>query len=812
MRIFVVFSLLFLNFYGFSATDPDPEKPGKIIGTVIDKKLQSPIPYATVVVKSPTGKIITGGITTEDGKFEISGIPKGTSKVSVQFVGYKTYTTQIEIGPGNKKIDLGTIYLKADVAALDEVVVTAERTTIEQKIDRKVIHVGKDLTTSGATASDIMNKLPSVSVDQRSGAISLRGNSNVRVMVDGKLSNVPAAQLLKQIPSTSIKTIELITNPSAKYSPEGMSGIINIILKKNTKMGFNGSVSAGLTVDEHAQFNGTVDMNYRNGKFNFYGSYGANIERNSNEGELFRPNNNSLQKIDFVYDNESHLFKAGVDYYLNENNVLSFFTNQNFYNGTDEGSISIFFTDNPSMNQAKLFDLEDKSVSSQYNFDYLLKFDQEGHEIELEADYNVYDSEDNPQFTFTGASTLPDYRDFEDTQRDRLTVNLDYVNPLNENTKLEAGLQARLFDSKIGFTSTGLSYNSNGELVPTPSTDFDYRRDIYSAYAVYKKEVGKWGFQAGLRAETVEVAADTNQVRAFENNYFEWYPSAYVTFEPSDKNSYQLSYSRRVGRPGLGQVNPIRDFTGPLISKFGNPELKPQFTHSMEANYTRDLGEGSITGSVIYRKTKDDISQGFFIDRVNLNRVILTRVNLDDVSSYGFEISGNYRPVEWWDFNASFDLYSSTHTGIIETFNNSDNTPSVDDIVTRVNEVEDVYYSIKTNHNFDLTKKLTFSVFGMYRGEQQGVQFTIEPMYFVNLGARYDLWDGDATVSLNYNDVFQTFDSNLRGEYPYVQIGEFSWESNTVYVGFSYRFGGNKYRAKSRKNRKDNIQSGGGMF
>lgn len=812
MKTLILFAALLCSLYGFSASGPETEKPGQISGTVIDKKLQSPIPYATVVVKTPAGKIITGGITSEAGKFEISDIPNGISTVAVQFVGYKTYTTQIEIEKGNKNIDLGTIYLEENVAALDEVVITAERTTIEQKIDRKVIHVGKDLTTSGATASDIMNKLPSVSVDQQSGAVSLRGNSNVRVMVDGKLSNVPAEQLLKQIPSTSIKTIELITNPSAKYNPEGMSGIINIILYKNTQMGFNGGVSAGLTVAEHAQFNGTVDLNYRNGKFNFYGSYGANIEKNSNDGHIYRPDNNSLQKIDFTYDNESHLFKVGLDYYLNEKNVLSFFTNQNFYNGGDKGGISIFFEDDPSLNQAKLLDLQDESLSSQYNFDYLLKFDEDGHEIELEADYNVYDSEDNSKFRFTGASLLPNYSDFEDTQRDRLTVNLDYVNPLNETTKLETGLQAHLFDSNIKFASTGLSYNANGELVPTPSTDFDYKRAIYSAYAVYSKEVGKWGFQTGLRAETVEVAADTNQVRAFENNYFELYPSAYVTYDPSDKNSYQLSYSRRVGRPGLNQVNPIRDFTSPLISKFGNPNLQPQFTHSMEANYTRNLKEGSITGSVFYRSTQNDISQGFFIDRVNLNRVILTNLNLDDVSSYGFELSGNYRPVKWWDFNANFGLYSSTHTGIIETFNNSDDTPSVDDIVTRVNEVENVFYSIKTNHNFDLTEKLTFSVFGMYRGEQQGVQFTIEPMYFVNLGARYSFWDGDATLSLNYNDVFQTFNTNLRGEYPYLQIGEFNWESNTVYVGFSYRFGGEKYRAKSRKNREDNIKSGGGMF
>ena len=287
MKQLLVLLALFIGISTYAA-DLEPERLGKITGTVIDKNLQEPIPYVSIVVKTLSGEIITGGVTDDNGKFTIEEIPEGKSKVSVQFIGYKNYETEIEISRSSRNVDLGNIQLEEDVASLDEVTVVAERTTIQQKLDRKVITIGKDLSTSGPTAADIMNNLPSVSVDQQTGALALRGNQNVRVMVDGKLSNVPVAQLLKQIPSASIKQIELITNPSAKYNPEGMSGLVNIILHKNTNIGFNGAVNVGLAYERQPKFNSSINMNYRNGKFNFYGNWGHNTAKNENYGNLFR--------------------------------------------------------------------------------------------------------------------------------------------------------------------------------------------------------------------------------------------------------------------------------------------------------------------------------------------------------------------------------------------------------------------------------------------------------------------------------------------------------------------------------------------
>ena len=813
MKQLITLLAVMLSITTFAFNDLDPERNGSITGTVIDKILQEPIPYVSIVIKDLNGEIITGGITDDNGVFAIEGIPQGKNNLSIQYIGYKTYSTEIEISKKNRKLDLGRIELEEDIEALDEVVVRAETSTIQQKLDRKVITVGKDLVTAGPTASDIMNNLPSVNVDQQTGALSLRGNQNVRVMVDGKLSNVPVAQLLKQIPSSSIKQIELITNPSAKYDPEGMSGIINIILHKNVKLGTNGNVSVGLTFEEQARFNGSIDMNYRNGKFNLYGNYGNNVGKSQNEGNIFRPDENIEQDFDFLSNDKSNLLKAGLDFYLNEKNTISFFTTQNFYDGSFEGVTDILYYDNPEFDQTQLFTQASDNLASTYNFDYKLDFEKEGHNIELEADYNIYNSNENTTFNFLGASPITNYEDFLDVESGRLDINLDYVNPLTETTKLEVGVEARFYETVNDYNSTGLSFNSDGDLFPTPSTEFEYKRDIYSAYATYGKNYEKWSYQVGARIESVEVKADTNAVRSFSNDYVEVYPSAFLTYTPTEKNQYQLSYSRRVDRPGISQVNPIREWSTPLISSFGNTELKPQFTNSVEANYTRSLEKGSITGGVFYRIINDEINRALFVDRTDTNKQILTYDNFDDTYAYGLELSSNYKPTKWWSFNASFDLYSQKQSGFAESLDPDIENPTEDDIVTTYGEAEVISWNFRIFNNFKVTKKLTLSAFGFYRGRNETLQFAVDPMYFVNVGARYNLWDGRGTFSVNYNDIFNTMKFAFEGDSPYRQTGEFNWESNTVNVSLSYRFGGGKYRAKSRKRRDNDEKSGsGGVF
>ncbi|MCK0125857.1 TonB-dependent receptor [Gelidibacter sp. F2691] len=815
--VFLFCMLMCSTLYAQPSATTTP-KEGSITGKIIDVHLNVPLPYVTIVIKNSSNENVTGAITQEDGSFLIPKLPAGQFMVLVQYMGYKTISQPVQIGKDAYDVNLGTISLEEDVAALDEVTVVAEVSTIQQKVDRKVITVGKDLTTTGPTASDIMNNIPSVSIDQQTGNLSLRGNENVRVMVDGKLSNVPIAQLLKQIPSTSIKQIELITNPSAKYNPEGMSGIINIILHKNTNVGFNGTINVGLTKDINARFNSAVDLNYRNGKFNLYGNYGNNIGNSTNYGTIERPDDNSQQDFNFFDNNKSHLYKFGIDFYADDQNTISVFTNQNTYDGKGKGTTSILAANTEA--QKQIFNNLSDNISSQYNLVYKHEFNKEGEKIELEADYNVFDASENTDFSYYNISFPSNYEDFVATKRNQTTLNLDYVNPLSDKAKLEVGLEARLYTTDVNYSSTGQSFDLTGNIINTPSTDFNYNRDIYSAYITYGKTFEKWSYQIGARAEAVtddaeaiSVSKTSSTTTPFKNDYIQVYPSGFLTYSPSEKNAFQASVSRRVDRPGLQQVNPIREWSTPLISMYGNTELRPQFTNSAEINYTRTLKNGSITAGVFYRIIEDEINQAIFIDRLDLNKVILTYDNFDNTSAYGVEVSSNYKPTKWWNFNASFDLFSQDQKGIAEILNTPvGKTPSLDDIALSEIKVNTVAYSFRVNNTFKATKKLNFSVFGMYRSEREGLQFTGKSMYFVNTGLRYSLFDDAATFSFNYNDIFNTMRGGFKSDRPYKQIGEFHWESNAWNVGLSYRFGGGKYKALQRKNRDVNEKSGGGFM
>jgi len=401
--------------------------------------------------------------------------------------------------------------------------------------------------------------------------------------------------------------------------------------------------------------------------------------------------------------------------------------------------------------------------------------------------------------------------DFVDTKRTQTIANLDYVNPLDSISKLEVGLETRIFETDVDYSSTGLSFNSNGDLVPTPSTNFIYGMDIYSAYVTFGQRYKKWSYQVGARLEDVQVKADTNQVRAFTDDYTQLYPSAFLTYNVNEKDQMQASFSRRVDRPGLQQVNPIREFATPLISSFGNPSLVPQFTNSYELNYTKRLKKGSLTAGVFYRSIEDEINRAVYVDRLDFNKLILTFDNFDNTSAFGFELSTNYRPTKWWSINGSFDLYNQTQRGITETLLSDDPaTATEDDIVVEDVEVDNTAWNFRMNNSFTLNKKLTMQLFGFYRGQNRNLQFEVQPMYFVNLGARYSFAKGKGTLSANFNDVFNTQRFQFEGDRPYVQNGEFNWESQTLYLGLSYRFGSGKNRAKARKRRDDNTKKTGG--
>ncbi|GAA4319715.1 outer membrane beta-barrel family protein [Pontixanthobacter gangjinensis] len=763
---------------------------GQISGTVIDRELKEAIPYATVILNDTEGELVSGVTTNEDGSFLITGIKAGNYMFKVQFMGYKTFTKEVSLERNNSKLDIGIIELEADISMLDETVVVAERTTIEQRVDRKVINVGKDLMTTGASASEIMVNVPSVNVDQ-DGNISLRGNSNVRILVDGKPTNMDPAQLLKQIPSTSIKSIELITNPSAKYNPEGMSGIINIVLHKNSNEGFNGTVNTGSTQGVHNRLNGSLDLNYRKGKFNFYTNLGTNVGDRENGGNIFLPAQDATQEFRIDNERENYLYKIGVDFYLNEQNTLSFYTNQNRYFGGPQGYISFDDLNDPSNSFTQAIEMNFDNLNSTYNLLYDHKFEKDGHNIQAELDYNNFEGNEDTRIDFVNTELeLVPYQDLVFQNRSNLTANLDYVNPLGKTSKLEMGLEARILDTDNDYNTSNPQF--------TDAT-YQYKRDIYSVYSTFGQNFDKWSYQFGARMENYQVNAIYNGEEVYRDDYVTLYPSGFINYNPSEKNSYQLSYSRRVDRPGFGQVNPIREVASPRLTVAGNPELDPQFTNSVEFNYTRNFKKkGSVTAGLFYRRTIDEINQVFNQVEDEPGSIFLTYQNFENNDSYGVEFSSNYKITDWWSTNTSLELYGQTLKGVAGT---------------EFIEIDNEAYTFRTNHNFDVTEDLTFSLFGFYRSKMRDLQLDIDDLYFVNLGARYTFLENkNATLSLNFNDVFDTQEFRVTGGRPFPQQGRFKGETQSVYLGFSYRFGGGKNLAFKRKNRDDNQAGNGGIF
>jgi outer membrane receptor protein involved in Fe transport len=804
--------LVAINTY---AQSPSTEfvRTGVITGKILDNTSQEPLPYVTIVVKNTTHNVTTGGITDDKGNFTIRQVAEGENTVEIQFIGYKTESQVVKIERNNFKVNLGTISLKEEAAELDEIEIVAETSTVTQKIDRKVINVGKDLTSAGTTASELLNNVQSVSVDSQSGNISLRGNENVRVLVDGKPSNIPASQLLKQIPSTSIKNVELITNPSAKYSPEGMSGIINIVLHKNANLGFNASLNTGLTFGERTRLNSSLNMNLKTGKVNFFANYGYNDGKRENYGMVERSDNNSLQNFDMLDDRTSHLLKIGADVYLNDKNTLSFYTTQNKTDNIFNGVTNVSFNNILNSNSEML--IEGESDSQAYNFNYTLDFEKKGHNLEFEANFSDSNSPELADYRelIRPTDLTTNYNDIVKNERGTRLFNIDYTNPLTENSKFEIGLEARYNET----TNTNITtqhefiYDSNGELIEDGNgwfetqlkdfTSFDYNRDIYSAYINYNRKFNKISMQLGARFENYDVSGTFNkgsETVKYSDEIFTVYPSAFFTYNPSDKNQFQLSYSRRVDRPSIAQVNPIREWSTPLITSVGNPNLKPQFTNSFEFNYTKQHNRGSFTVGTFYRRVNDNINRILNIDPLDDDKVELSFDNTDSNNRYGFEFSSNYKIANWWRTNASLDLYTQKENGLA-------NGEQI--------EVTNKSFNFRISNSFTATKKLRFQLFAMYRGGGESIQFKVDPMWMINTGASLSVLKGKGTISLRVNDIFQGMKFKFDSENPYPSSGEFNWESRTAYAGFMYRFGGGKNKAKSRKNRDNNeSQSGGGFF
>jgi len=771
MSLRKIYSVLFLFAAVFSLANED--KTGQITGTIQDASGQG-LPFVSIEIytKGEIQDLVSGGMTDDNGVFAIGEIPYGTYELVLSAVGFSEKSQDITIQ--SAKTDLGIIVLGDEAIVLKGAEIRGEVSQYRTEIDKRVVDVGKDLVSAGADAASVLNNIPSVNVDQQTGELSLRGNENVKVMVDGKPSNIPASQLLKQLPSNAIAKVEIITNPSAKYEPEGNSGIINIITHKNKRKGYSVGVDMGFTQGDNSRHNGSVNANINTGNFNFFGNYNANLGKNRFHGKIENYDTLLDQFIDVENDNTSQIFKVGFDWFIGEKTALTLYTSQFYHKSNGIEDTDVF-----ENTTGIYFDNSSNSKGNYTNQDYSLNFKQdfgkENHNIVLDAIYSTSDSDDKRNYL--NSFPADTYSELRNGENNNLRINLDYTNQIIDGGKIEAGIQFRQEENLNDMVSGQTRETQDTPPVTfNPEVNFDYTRNIYSAYANYGQKFGKFAMQLGIRAEQVEENADYSVAPfgpgTYKNDYAEFYPSAFFTYDIAERSQISLNYSRRVDRPGISQITPVPEWSTATIQSFGNPDLKPQFTNSYELGYLQRFKGGSLNATVFYRKVNDMIIRYLENDANDPRIVNQMWANYDDSESYGFELSANCKPLKWWSFNSGFDIFSNKfYLGNKETRG----TP----------------WNFRINNNFKLLDNLSLQNFFMYRGKFKFVQGEMQPMWRMDLGARYTFMDGKASFTARMSDIFKTFHSVAHIDNPAHGVGNFNWESQTLYVGFSYNFGGN---------------------
>ncbi|GAB3528453.1 outer membrane beta-barrel family protein [Pontibacter brevis] len=735
-------------------------KKNAVKGKVVDAATGEPLPYATVrLFKNADDGLVSGNITDEAGVFTLDA-PFGEFYTLVEFMGYKALKTPaFSLSSGKPGHQLGVLKLQAaEATALGEVVVRAEKSSMELSLDKKIFNVGQDLANAGGSASEILSNIPSVSVDGE-GNVKLRGSGNVRILIDGKPSGLVSfkgGSGLQQLQGSLIEKVEIITNPSARYEAEGMSGIINIVLKKERKSGFNGSFEA--IGGEPANYGGAANVNYRHKKINFFINYGLAYRITPSRGSLYQEltTDTSTSVSRQTYDTRLRGFnnniRGGADYFFTETSIL---TASYMFRRSDGNRIRhIRYEDYTGSQQqlqsytARKQDEDEKEVNAEYALSYKKTFARKGQE--LNADFRFLDYWESSNQVYIQNTFSPDgihdatsalfQRSLNDEYEKQYLTQVDYVQPFGEGGKLEVGVRSS-FRDMVNDYLVG-DENAAGEITPLPGLDnyFIYNENINAAYGILGNKTKQLSYQVGLRAEHTDVKTTLQETNE-ENprRYTNLFPSAHLTYNLPKENAVQISYSRRVRRPVYFDLSPYFTFSDSRNVMGGNPNLDPEYTNAFDLGHIKYFETGSLSSSLFYRRSTDKITT---IRRVNSEGVAALRPeNLAAEDAFGAEFTGSFTPTTWWKFDHSFNFFRAIIDGSNFEENFSTDT-----------------YSWFTRHTsrFTLPRAIDVQVRGNYEAPQKTPQGSQKALYYLDLGISKTILNRNGTITLNALDLFNT--------------------------------------------------------
>ena len=776
--VLLIMTLVVFCLFGNKAT----AQGGSVIytGKIVDQGSGQPVAYATVMIGDlSTQQAITGVTTLEDGTFSLE-TNAGDHYIEISFIGFEKWVLEPP-APQNGIVDLGTIEMSEDAQQLEEVVVEGEVSQTVFKLDKRVFNVGKDLSSTGASALEVLNNVPSVNVSIE-GQISLRGSQGVQVLINGKPSILTSDEnnALGTITANMIDRVEVITNPSAKYDAEGTSGIINIVIKKEEKRGFNGSVSVNTGVPDNHSVG--ISLNRRTEKFNLFSQLGTGYRELPNEITIRNTDlttGTTILSTGEEFRNETfYNFILGTDYYFSPSSVL-----------TLSGNFALEIEDQPSATNFAALDNSGNFTSEwertevtdarnpkfQYELQYKKDFeDHEDHDILFSALGNFFGKDQSSEFedaTLAGENRDADQNTRTNFQESVFTFKLDYTKPFSDKFSIETGAQYILNDVSNDFEVQNFE---NGQFVTdTGLTNiFEFAQNVLGVYGTSAYEGKKWGIKAGMRLENTDVGTFlVNTAETNDQNYTNLFPSMHSSYKFSEKVSLQAGYSKRIYRPRLWDLNPFFNIRNNFNIRQGNPNLLPEFTDSYEVTGIFLIGKTSLNLGVYHRYTTD------IIERISIfeNNVNVTRPeNIGTNNAWGVELNTKYSPVNWLTLNMDVNYNTFARSG------------SLEDMLFDFNAEQ---WSSKLLAKVKLPLGIDFEATGNYRSAYQTVQGEINAIAFLDFGIRKKMMKGKGVLNLSVRDAFASRIRENQIVQDSFELFNRSFRARFVAFGFSYGFG-----------------------
>jgi len=791
-----------------------------ISGTLLDGNTGQPIAFASVVLLQAHGdtSFVAGAQTGENGTFELAKVAAGQYMVRATVLGYKPLRQLVTLSSTTSMARLGALRLTPTATQLAGVTVQGERAAVEESLDKKVINVEKDLSSVGGTAVNVLQNVPSVAVSP-DGTVSMRGSSNITILIDGKPSGAATGgtggNRLEQIPASAIEKVEVVTNPSARYDAGGGGGVINIILKKQKKDGWNGQATANLGTRD--KYNTSLSLNRRAGKMNWFGSYDFRDDRYRSQQNTQQTTVLEGQELRLNQDgnnwrhNVTHSGRLGFDYTISPEQSLTVTVEPNKNKGLNWGTQLATLTDTNGVNRiGSTFKVTEDVMNTDASVDYRRTWEaHKGREWTSSVSYtnldaNVVVGQRNTE----GTADLQEWKQDLHIDLNAAAYQTDYVHPLGEKSRLEAGLKGQLMlnegtDDFLRQTTDGPGFDRLADR----SYAYDFREYTQAGYATAQHEIGKWRMQGGLRAEYTTTSGQVEGgTGKFRFNYLNLFPSATIAKTlPTADQRVQLSYSRRLNRPGFMQLLAFPLYQDQRSYRIGDPTLRPEYVNAFELGHQVTVGKASINSILFYRHTTNSIQRLVRVDtaatRLYGNGAVITATyadNFGQATSMGGEISFNQQLAKWWRLTASGSLFQ---TSITAATGNESSRSTVSGTGRLMN-------------SFTPTPKLDVQLTGNYRAAVLTTQGRLAPVGSVDVALRQRLFNDRAALTLRVSDLFNT-QRNLTTVYTTDATGTSfqgryynKWESRVGYLGFSWYLGSNKPPKKIE----NQPQGGGGGF